>query len=963
MPLRNLQIRLDYRPDVSPDPVAEFYAPALAESVAYDRATYTFSANGLASAAAGLAGLLRNGGRVRLICHFEMEEATVRAIIRGQTQARDAMLARLAPEDLTAVSPDDIRAKSQLDLIAWLIANRRLEVRIAIHAGGIFHPKIGVMTDADGDRVAFAGSANETESGWSRNYETFSAFTSWRDPDRVQSHVEHFEDLWNNRAAAVQVIPMPDDYARYLALAAPDKPPGPEPSPADEARAAYWKRIRDALANDPESTAATVPAALWPHQESFRRARIDGAAPRVLIADEVGLGKTMQAGIILKTLINRRAADRALILAPKPALAQWQRELRDKFCMDVPILDNSAARLRLRYADGRSEPAPSPAWRAPRLIASYHWLVRNAADFLADDPRLDLAIVDEAHRARYFADGAPNQFLNLLQRLSPISDGMLLLTATPMQTAASDLWALLRVLEPNGWSVDELNDFYDDAADLSLNRMRRLRDLFTRDRPPPKRFADVHERVIWSDNPGVFDRRAADPESARKTLARMRAAGPIRRLMSRHTRDLLESYRQRGLLDAKMPRRQVRAVSIKMSAAERRLYDGIDALVRDCYAGPLVNETAFGFVMTIYRRRLGSSARAYARTVRNLLERRQTPLDWDDLRPDDAPDDDEPLPSPPLSSDRKDALRRAAAAADRLSRRDSKYAEFTRQLDALRDGGHDRIIVFTQFRDTQTYLIDRLKSAAVDYGEISAIWGGDSDDPLPRAERIALVRERGGLLICTETAAESLNLQFCSAIINYDMPWNPMTLEQRIGRIDRIGQERDTVEVVNLFYADTAEWDAYQAMDERLQSIGRHVGPYRDILRSRMEGVISAAAAARGPQSRRAAIRERLDEIISQMPPDRMPLDLDAHNSEIAAQPPRSAPAIDATYLRRCLDDPALLPTAWRAVPEGGRGPHWRITDPAGRGFSATTDRNAYEKANGRIEWFGPGSPAFPLRG
>ena len=959
MPLRNLQIRLDYRPDVSPDPVAEFYAPALAESVAYDRATYTFSANGLASAAVGLAGLLRNDGRVRLICHFEMEEPTVRAIIRGQTQARDAMLARLAPEDLTAVSPDDIRAKSQVDLIAWLIANRRLEVRIAIHAGGIFHPKIGVMTDADGDRVAFAGSANETESGWSRNYETFSAFTSWRDPDRVQSQVEHFEDLWNDRSESARVIPMPDDYARYLALKAPDKPPGEEPSPADAARAAYWQRIRDALANDPASTAATIPAALWPHQESFRRARIDGDR-RVLIADEVGLGKTMQAGIILKTLINRRAADRALILAPKPALAQWQRELRDKFCLDVPILDNSAARLRLRYADERAEPAPSPAWRAPRLIVSYHWLLRRAADFLADAPRIDLAIVDEAHRARYGgSDKSPNQFLNLLQRLSRLSDGLLLLTATPMQTDVSDLWALLRVLEPDGWSVEELNDFYDDAAALSLDRMRRLRDLFTRDRPRPKRFADVHERVIWSDNPGVFDLRAADPESARAALARMRAGGPIRRLMSRHTRDLLENYRRRGLLDAKMPRRQVRAVAIKMSAAERRLYDGIDALVRDCYSNPLVNRTALGFVMTIYRRRLGSSALAYAQTVRNLLERRQTPLQWDDLRPDEAPDDDETLPSPPLASGQKDALRRAASAADRLSRRDSKYAEFERQLDALRANGHDRIIVFTQFRDTQTYLIDRLKSA-VGYGEISAIWGGDSAEPTPRAERIALVRERGGVLICTETAAESLNLQFCSAIINYDMPWNPMTLEQRIGRIDRIGQERDTVEVVNLFYADTAEWDAYQAMDERLDAIGQRVGPYRDILRSQLEDVISAAAAETDPRSRRAAIRARLDKILAQMPPDRMPLNLDAHNSEITAQSP-PVPAIDAAYLRRCLDNPALLPTGWRAAPEGGRGPHWRITDPAGRGFSVTTDRAVYEKASGRVEWFGPGSPAFPL--
>ncbi len=959
MPLRDLPIRLDYRPDVSPDPVAEFYAPALAESVAYDRATYAFSANGLASAAAGLAGLLRNNGYVRLICHFEMEEPTVRAIIRGQVQAREAMLARVAPENLTAVSPDDIRAKSQIDLITWLIANRRLEVKIAIHSGGLFHSKIGVMADARGDRVAFEGSVNETAAGWSRNYESFSAFASWREPERVQSVSEHFDHLWNDRSERVRVVPMPDDYAHYLALAAPAEPPAGKPSPEDAARAEYWRRIRDALANDPASTVAAIPAVLWPHQESFRRARIDGDR-RVLIADEVGLGKTMQAGIILKTLINRRAADRVLILAPKPALDQWQSELRDKFCLDIPILDTAAARPRLRYADKPPEPAPSPAWRAPRLIVSYHWLVRNAAAFLADAPRCDLAIVDEAHRARYGADdGPPNQFLTLLQGVSPLSDGMLLLTATPMQTAASDLWALIRVLEPDGWNLAELDDFYDDSADLTQDRIRRLRDLFTRDRQRPER-PEPLDRVIWSDSPMVFNGFAAEPETRRAMLDRMRADAPIRRLMSRHTRDLLENYRRRGLLDAKMPRREVRAVPIEMKPAERRLYDGIDALIRDCYANPLVNETAFGFIMTIYRRRLGSSARAYAQTVRNLIERRRTTLQWDDLRPGEAPDDDEALPSFPLTADQKTALLSAASAADRLSRDDSKYAEFERQLNALRAGGHDRIIVFTQFRDTQIYLMERLENSAK-HGEISAVWGGDSGERLTRPERIARVRERerGGVLICTETAAESLNLQFCSAIINYDMPWNPMTLEQRIGRIDRIGQERDTVEIVNLFYADTAEWDAYQAMEERLDAIGERVGPYRDILRSQLEGVIAAADRETDQRSRRAEIDAQLNRILAQMPPDRMPIDLDAHNSEITPQPPPAAPAVDMAYLRRCLDDPALLPTGWRAVPEGG--PHWRVTNPAGRRFSVTTDRDAYEKANGRVKWFGPGSPAFPL--
>ena len=101
--------------------------------------------------------------------------------------------------------------------------------------------------------------------------------------------------------------------------------------------------------------------------------------------------------------------------------------------------------------------------------------------------------------------------------------------------------------------------------------------------------------------------------------------------------------------------------------------------------------------------------------------------------------------------------------------------------------------------------------------------------PVPRSSQggpgFAAFRDAGeGILICTETAAESLNLQFCTALVNYDIPWNPMTLEQRIGRIDRIGQERETIDVINLFYADTAEYDAYRIMGNRMKAIEENVG-------------------------------------------------------------------------------------------------------------------------------------------
>ena len=955
MPLRDLDLQPSYDPDSCPDIVGQFYAPALGESVAYDRATYTFSATGLASAAAGLAGLLRNGGRVRLICHYEMEEATVRAIIAGEAQASEAMLARIAPEDLSQVRPDDLRAKHQLELLTWLIANHRLEIRIAIHSSGLYHEKTGVMTDTRGDRIAFVGSPNETKSGWSENYERFKVYASWKYPDLVDLDATHFDKLWNDESTKLRVIPMPDEYEAYLKRIAPDEPPVPGRTPQEKERDAYWRRIQDALESDTESTLSTIPAQLWPHQESFRRARV-GSECRVLVADEVGLGKTMQAAILLKTRINQHRAARVLILTTKPAREQWQQELYRKFCLDVPFLE-LGSRPRLCYANSKPQttPALDPPWAAPRLICSYRWLVRNADAFLADAPRYDLVVVDEAHHARYQGTGRrrePNQFLRLLQRLSQRTSGLLLLTATPMQTDISDLRALLGLLDPDGWTDEALEDFYDDTSDLTVARLERLRDLYVRSVVRPQRNSCWEEHVIWSDNPTLFAARAADSDSRRALLRKMRETAPTKRLMSRHTRDLLERYQREGRLDAQMPRRDVRSNPIRMNDGERKLYDGIDAIVRACYDDPRrVNATAMGFVMTIYRRRLGSSPRAYAQTARNLLGGRGGQLQWSDI---DATEDilpDETLPPMPLTSEQEDMLRQTIAQADALPRNDTKYAALLQELETLTGSGHRRIIIFTEYRDTQSYLQERLKGQQR-FGVVNAIWGGDRQEAMSRAERIAQVRENGGLLICTETAAESLNLQFCSAIVNYDIPWNPMTLEQRIGRIDRIGQARESVDVVNLFYDDTAEWDAYQAMEDRLDDIGRHVGPYRDILRSKLGDIIRKRESL--PSGRRArAMREDLAAI---EPETRV--NLDSLNSELSTTS-APAPAIHMRDIQRCLDAPSLLPEGWSVAHEGVS--HWRVTTPDGTSYTVTTDLTAYEYAAGRVEWFGPGSPAFPI--
>lgn len=499
MPLTEISFRLAYTPENCADFVAEFYNPALAQAVRYDRTTYTFSAAGLRTAARGVAGLLANGGRIRLICDHQVTPETHAAIVAGRRQAAAILRQEVPPSDLTALTPDAIAGKQALELLTWLIAQNRLELRVAIIPDdAIFHDKIGVVSDAKGNYLAFHGSLNETRAGAQENYESFDVYTSWRESDRERAagKAAQFETLWRGESRLAQVIPLPDEYAAYLREYAARHRPAAAPAPAsdvvsDAERAAYWQRIREAVRSDPATTIATIPAALWPHQAAFFRRHAPNTAPdRILIADEVGLGKTIQAGILLKWRINQERAARVLILAPRPACRQWQDELQRKFNLRIPLL-SPGARPALSYPDGAAAAASNPPWAVDKLIASYQWLRHHMDAFLADNPQYDLVIVDEAHRAR-FAEVAtenrrPNRYLQLLRQLARRTAGLLLLTATPMQLHEAELHALLELLEPTGWTAEEFRRFYDTNTPPDAAQWRFMADIYRPHSPRPWR--------------------------------------------------------------------------------------------------------------------------------------------------------------------------------------------------------------------------------------------------------------------------------------------------------------------------------------------------------------------------------------------------------------------------------------------------------------------------------------------
>ena len=382
MLLTDLNLCPVYNHGNCPDLLAGLYEPLLAQAVRYDRTTYTFTAEGLIAAAAGAANFVRNGGRIRLICDHSVCDDVLQAVHDGQLDAEAALQQTAQREDLLLTETADIADRNHLELAYWLVANGIMEVKVAIRGERIFHNKSGIVEDAQGNRVAFAGSLNETLSGWRHNWESVDVYTESEGLAHLEAREREFQALWTNQATGLTVIDLPAYYRRYIVERAPASPP--EIRSVRERRQAYtvndyWQGIYEALANDPDSTVATIPTTLWPHQERFRQQNVGSEAIRRLIADEVGLGKTLQAGVILKTRLNQGKAGRALIIAPKAATKQWQSELLMKFAIDAPVIDTHGS----YYRDRGAEPAASPSWDVPLAIAGHQWLVRNADHFLA----------------------------------------------------------------------------------------------------------------------------------------------------------------------------------------------------------------------------------------------------------------------------------------------------------------------------------------------------------------------------------------------------------------------------------------------------------------------------------------------------------------------------------------------------------------------------------------------------
>ncbi|MBN1262659.1 MAG: DEAD/DEAH box helicase family protein [Anaerolineae bacterium] len=934
--LRDHDFQLSYGP--GDDRLHAFYIPALKASLHYDRMTGFFSSKALAIAAAGVAHLVVNRGRMRLLVGAQLSREDVAAIQQGHALHAivEKNLERALPDPVTLL---DTHLRDRLAALAWLIAHDALEIRVVLPKGhgGVplpapesreyFHPKVGIFTDAGGDQVAFNGSINESENAWEHNYEYFTVWRSWvSDESRayVAEQVGRFERLWSHREPDWLALPIPEAVRQRLLRYMPDRAPLRDPLEAPPVQArepatlviltsqlekerilAQFLRDAPYLVGGAGLGAATAAVVPWPHQQTVARRVVETFPDRYVFCDEVGLGKTIEAGLVLRSLWLNGIVRRALILTPKSVLHQWQEELYEKFVLDVPVYDGRA----LVYLDKTSRPSTSPnPWNALSLVLASSQLVKRKdrwALLLEAEP-WDLVLVDESHHARRkdFLNKRtyrPNRLLELLTQLQSRTKGLLLMTATPMQVDPIEVWDLLSLLGLSGeWGADGRNflRFYHELrrdepdwefvvrmfrAELAAgngNLDSAWMDEATRVLGPVE---TTKLRCLLDGTSPAREFKALSPSALREALALLKRHTPLRRLVFRNTRPLLRRYVEEGLLKENVPHRRPELVWIEMSAEEKALYDRIEEYISNFYRKYEAQRKGLGFVMTVYRRRLTSSFYAVRCSLERRLEflRGRASLEFteDDLEQEVlASDVDEAFRDMEAGGyqDEIDYVEDFLHALRVLGTYDSKVEQL---LDDLRALFHERdtVLIFTQYTDTMDYLRDQLRQryggqVACYSGRGGEWWDGNAWVPVSKEMLKNAFREgqKIKILLATEAASEGLNLQTCGVLINYDMPWNPMRVEQRIGRIDRIGQVYDTVWIKNYFYQDTVEAKVYQALNTRIDWFQDVVGPLQPIL-AQVSRVIQAIAMSQDVERRQvleeavASLGVELDAVASQL--------------------------------------------------------------------------------------------------
>ncbi len=834
-----------------------FLAARLQGAQSYDRIAGYFSSSLLELVGEELESV---SGKIRVVCNSDLHPLDVQTA-KAAKMAEWKSWTASQPENLleTAAAP---LAQNRFRRLYDFLCSGKLEVRVLPdEVFGLIHGKAGVITLADGSQTSFIGSVNESKSGWRLNYELI-----WEDPslEAVAWVQEEFDALWRHPRA----IPLSEAVVK------------------DIERLSRRQVVRnlDEWAVEPEPAAAIIETpvyrkelGLWEHQKYFVKTVFEAhngtGRARFVLADQVGLGKTIQLAMAAQ-LIALTGSKPIIVICPKTLIWQWQAEMTDLLDMPSAVWDGH------NWIDERGIKYPNfgidTIRRCPRRVGIVSsGLISHGSEVVGQLLRMeyDCVILDEAHRARRRNLGPthdqenpdPNNLLDFMYQISPRTRSLLLATATPVQLRPIEAWDLLDVLNRGDESVlgNQFSQWQDGPRALGL--------VMGRDSLPNEEY----EKWEWTRNPLPPRSEGKDFEILRRKLGipdeqsvvfgdhfarfgppdQSRLNGLFPRLMYEHnpfirriirrTRDQLEHQ-----IDPETQEPLLKPIKVELFGEEERDAVYLPAYLREAYdkaeefcevLGHRMKGA--GFLKTLLLRRVGSSIFAGSETARRMLK------DWEDAaisEEEDEPEDNQPEANAPpaeskssktLTDNERLLLEQFLAALEANQERDPKYAVV---VNCLKNWGwlEPGCIVFSQYRDSIQWLAEQL---TVEFPEepIALYSGPTTSGIMLNGEWLRTTREeikaqvKSGelrLLLGTDAASEGLNLQRLATLINLDLPWNPTRLEQRKGRIQRIGQVHDSVQIYNLRYKDSVEDRVHELLSTRLQDIYGLFGQIPDVL-------------------------------------------------------------------------------------------------------------------------------------
>lgn len=564
---------------------------------------------------------------------------------------------------------------------------------------------------------------------------------------------------------------------------------------------------------------------------------LDSPSNGLLIADEVGLGKTIEAGLIWTELRARQDARRLLIVCPAMLREKWKMELSNRFGVTAQIVD--AADLLERLEEVRQNPQasfalivsmqgvrPPSRWEddeEPSMSSSAQ-LARFLKETELDDPLLDMVVIDEAHYLRN--QTTKTHLFGALIR--PVTLNMVMLSATPIQLKSTDLFNLLHLLDEDAFP-------YEGSFDMVLRMNEpvvRLRDRILAGQVEQDEFVQTIQAIsqlsYYRESQQVQHFLKEPPTAGSLSSARVRAElgdlldrlNPLSKVVSRTLK--------REVMEGRVQREAV-VIRAKMSEVESAFYTAVTEKIREYCALMDVSE---GFMLTIPQRQISSSMAA---ACQGWLAR-AADLEEDDeqLYELDAVPDTEAVPKVSKSKPGKTmgdllselvSIAREVGNVSALKQHDSKYNELVLNLRRYwKSNAGKKIVLFAFYKNTLHYLSERLMTDGI--ASVVVHGGLDKQQALKEFED----PKGPNILLSSEVASEGVDLQFSSLLINYDLPWNPAKIEQRIGRIDRIGQEASKILIWNLLYEETVDDRVYSRLLQRLNIFERALGSMEVVL-------------------------------------------------------------------------------------------------------------------------------------